>query len=282
MGIVNFYNNNWKALTLVTIVILVIAASFLVYNTLTTGAPLERDIELIGGKLITINLQNQPDINKLSSEIPEVRFKLVSGIQTTLLVEAGADANETEILEKLNNLGVSGEYSIKTIGPALGEVFWRQAQIAIIAAFIIMSFVVFLLFRSLAPSIAVILAATTDIVVAMFGMSLFGIELSLPTLAALLMLIGYSVDTDIVLTTEMLKSKERVLSESIKPAFKTGITMTSAAIAALIAMYFVSGSFVLQKMALVLIIGLLADIPATWLTNVGILRWYMEKKEAKK
>src|SRR3989338_6286510 len=190
MGIVNFYNNNWKALTLVTIVILVIAASFLVYNTLTTGAPLERDIELRGGKLITINLQNQPDINKLSSEIPEVRFKLVSGIQTTLLVEAGADANETEILEKLNNLGVSGEYSIKTIGPALGEVFWRQAQIAIIAAFIIMSFVVFLLFRSLAPSIAVILAATTDIVVAMFGMSLFGIELSLPTLAALLMLIG--------------------------------------------------------------------------------------------
>jgi len=33
---------------------------------------------------------------------------------------------------------------------------------------------------------------------------------------------------------------------------------------------------VLDQIAAVLIIGLIADVLATWLMNLGILRWYME------
>jgi len=265
----------------ITIAALLIASSFLVYNTITTGSPIKRDIELTGGKLISMTLDSTPDTNKLSQQIPGATFKTVTGLKTTLLVETDVSANTTEIVNKLKDLGISGEYDIKEIGPSLGEVFWKQAQIAFIAAFIIMAIVVFLLFRSFAPSMAVILACITDIVISMFGMTLLGIELSLPTLAALLMLIGYSVDTDIVLTTEMLKRKEESVEKRIKTAMKTGVTMTACAIAALVAMYFVSGSHVLQEMALVLIVGLLIDLPATWLTNTGILRWYLERQEKK-
>ncbi len=277
----NFYHKKWKLLMFITIAALLIASSFLVYNTITTGSPIKRDIELTGGKLISMTLDSTPDTNKLSQQIPGATFKTVTGLKTTLLVETDVSANTTEIVNKLKDLGISGEYDIKEIGPSLGEVFWKQAQIAFIAAFIIMAIVVFLLFRSFAPSMAVILACITDIVISMFGMTLLGIELSLPTLAALLMLIGYSVDTDIVLTTEMLKRKEESVEKRIKTAMKTGVTMTACAIAALVAMYFVSGSHVLQEMALVLIVGLLIDLPATWLTNTGILRWYLERQEKK-
>lgn len=265
----------------ITIAILIIASSFLVYNTITTGSPVKRDIELTGGTLISMTLDKQPDINKLSAEIPDATFKTVTGLKTTLLVETDSSTNTTEIIDKLNSLGISGDYDIRQVGPSLGEVFWKQAQIAFIAAFIIMAIVVFLLFRSFAPSMAVILAAITDIVISMFGMEILGIPLSLPTLAAILMLIGYSVDTDIVLTTEMLKRKEDSVEKRIKTAMKTGVTMTACAIAALVAMYFVSGSHVLQQMSLVLIVGLLIDLPATWLTNTGILRWYLERQEKK-
>ena len=262
----------------ITIIVLVLSSIILINNTITTGSPIERDIELVGGKLISISINNLPDMNKLSSNIPEANFKLVYGVQTTLLVETDSSVDEKIILDKLKDLGVEGEYNIKTIGPSLGEVFWKQSQIALISAFILMAIVVFILFRSFAPSIAVILAATTDIVISMFGMHILGITLSLSTLAALLMLIGYSVDTDIVLTTEMLKRKEDSVEKRIKTAMKTGVTMTLCALAALVALYFVSGSHVLQQMALVLIVGLLVDLPATWLTNTGILRWYLEKK----
>ncbi|MBI4895152.1 MAG: protein translocase subunit SecF [Candidatus Aenigmarchaeota archaeon] len=278
----DFYHKKWKFLMFITIVVLIVASSFLIYNTVTTGSPVKRDIELTGGTLISMTLDKQPDINKLSAEIPDATFKTVTGIKTTLLIETDSSKNTTEIINKLDSLGVSGDYDIKQVGPSLGEVFWKQAQIALIAAFIIMAIVVFLLFRAFAPSMAVILAAITDIVISMFGMELLGISLSLPTLAAILMLIGYSVDTDIVLTTEMLKRKEETVEKRIKTAMKTGVTMTACAIAALVAMYFVSGSHVLQQMALVLIVGLLIDLPATWLTNTGILRWYLERQDKKK
>ena len=109
-------------------------------------------------------------------------------------------------------------------------------------------------------------------------MNLLHIELSLPVLAALLTLIGYSVDTDILLTTNMLRSRETTTLENVTNGMKTGLMMTATALAALLSLYFIAGSFTLQRIALVLIIGLCIDVFATWFTNVGILRWHMERK----
>jgi preprotein translocase subunit SecF len=106
------------------------------------------------------------------------------------------------------------------------------------------------------------------------------------TVAALLMLIGYSVDTDILLTTRLLKRKGE-LNDKIKDAMKTGMTMTLTTLAALIALFVVSsGSYlvssftridIISDVSVVLIFGLIADIINTWMTNVGILKWYLEK-----
>jgi len=118
-------------------------------------------------------------------------------------------------------------------------------------------------------------------------MDVFGIVLSLGTVAALLMLIGYSVDTDILLTTRLLKRKGE-LGDKIKDAMKTGMTMTLTTLAALTALFAVSsGSYlvstftridIIRDISIVLIFGLIADIINTWMTNVGILKWYLEKE----
>ncbi|MFH0836902.1 MAG: protein translocase subunit SecF [Candidatus Aenigmatarchaeota archaeon] len=282
MGIREFYHNKWKPLMIITIIVSLLSAGFLVYNIIQTGSPVERDIELTGGKLISMSLDKSPDLNQLAAAMPEANFKIVTGLETTLLIETSADADETTLLNTLKELGVSGEYSVKTIGPSLGEVFWKQTQLAMITAFIIMAIVVFIIFRSPVPSLAVIFAGISDIMIAMVGMHFLNIQLSLATLAALLMLIGYSVDTDIVLTSEVLKRKEDSIEKRIENAMKTGVTMTACAIAALVTLYFVSGSHVLQQMSLVLIVGLAVDLPMTWFTNTGILRWHMQRKESQK
>jgi len=119
-------------------------------------------------------------------------------------------------------------------------------------------------------------------------MDVFGVLLSLGTVAALLMLIGYSVDTDILLTTRLLKRKGE-LNDKIRDAMKTGMTMTLTTLAALIALFIVSSGTVMsfiridiiRDISVVLIFGLFADIVNTWMTNVGILRWYIEKGAAK-
>ncbi len=110
-------------------------------------------------------------------------------------------------------------------------------------------------------------------------MQVFGIELSLAGLAALLMLIGYSVDTDIMLTSRLLReSEDKTLSDKIRRALKTGLTMTLTSIAALTALLLSAISPVLSQIAMVLIIGLTIDIMNTWLMNSVVLKWYCEKK----
>jgi preprotein translocase subunit SecF len=117
----------------------------------------------------------------------------------------------------------------------------------------------------------------------MGGMALFGIPLSVASVGALLMLIGYSVDTDILLTTRVLKRREGTINERAIDAMKTGITMAAAAIGSMVTLYLIVIFFIpyagtLSQIAAVLIIGLSADVLATWLMNLGVLRWYMEAK----
>jgi preprotein translocase subunit SecF len=99
-------------------------------------------------------------------------------------------------------------------------------------------------------------------------------------LVAFLMLIGYSVDTDILLTTRILKRHEGELNERFFGAFKTGITMTLTSLLAVILALIVVSSFsvVLTQIFTILTIGLGFDILNTWITNASILKWYAGRK----
>ena len=210
------------------------------------------------------------DIAEMQKMFPYATVHLTKGATNNLLVEIPFDANETAVVERLS--GISQSVSVRQVGPAIGNIFYQQAMTALIAAFALMAITVFILFRNIMPSFIVLLAVATDITATVAVMNVIGVRLSLPVVAALLTIIGYSVDTDIVLTNELLKGR-REPGESVKRAAKTGLTMTVTTLTALAALYFISGSFVLEQIALVLIIGLVIDMPATWFTNAGLLRW---------
>ncbi len=278
MFIWNILNKHWKKLMFIPIVIFLLSVGFLALNTVTKGSFIEKDVEMTGGKLISIITSDRVDIGAVERVVGSAgTVRVASGITNTILIQVPEEYDEKEIIEKLDFISIE-DYSVKQIGPALGEMFWHQAQLAIFFAFVLMAIVVFVLFRSLVPSSAVVLAAVSDMTITVAIMSLLGIQLSLSVLAALLMLIGYSIDTDILLTSRLLKaagSKE----EKIKSAMKTGLTMTATTLGALTALYLLSETIVLKQMANVLIIGLVVDVFTTWLTNVGILRWWFEKRE---
>ena len=141
-----------------------------------------------------------------------------------------------------------------------------------------MAIVVFIYFRIPIPCLAVVFSAFSDIVVTVAVVNLLGIKLGTAGIAAFLMLIGYSVDTDILLTTRVLKRKEGTEFERILSSVSTGMTMTLTAITAVaVAIIFTQNDTIRQIMT-ILLIGLLADIINTWIQNVGILRLYLERK----
>jgi preprotein translocase subunit SecF len=171
-------------------------------------------------------------------------------------------------------------YTINQFSAVFGQTLQTQAVYAIIFSFIGMSIVVFVAFRTMVPSAAVVLSAFADIAMTGTAMQLLGITLSLGTTAALLMLIGYSVDSDILLTTRVLKRKGK-LEEKFAGAFHTGFIMTTTTMAAVAAMWVVSvlGSIqIIAEISAVLFLGLFFDLFNTWLTNAGLLKWYAERR----
>ena len=172
-------------------------------------------------------------------------------------------------------------HSFREVGPSLSKFFLEKTRDILLYSFILAALVVLILFKSLVPSIAVISGAVLDIVVTLGAMSLFNIPLSLASIAALLMLIGYSVDTDILLSTRVLKRTEGTVLDRILGSIKTGVTMVTTTIVAVTIAYFATQSETLKQIMLIILIGLFADIFNTWIQNVGLLRMYVEKKAKK-
>jgi preprotein translocase subunit SecF len=153
----------------------------------------------------------------------------------------------------------------------------------------IISLIIFLIFSTIlirtyikysVPAFAVMLSAFADIVMTLAVVNFLGFRLSTAGIVAFLMLIGYSVDTDILLTTRLLKKKEGINS-AMYGALKTGMTMTITSIIAIVTALIIIYRFetVLNQIFTILLIGLGFDIFNTWVTNAGIIKWYMEKKE---
>ena len=183
----------------------------------------------------------------------------------------------TPILEE--NLDYS-EISIQEIGPSLGASFFKEMVGAIIFAFVLMAITIFIIFRKLIPSLAVIFSAILDLVVTLAIISLLGFKMSSAGIAAFLMVIGYSVDTDVLLTTRLLRRKELgPLYERLKGAFKTGMTMTLTTISALIVGLIITNSIIIKQMFAIILIALIVDLISTWIMNTSMLMWYIKKND---
>lgn len=268
---------SYKPLIAIPVIITLIAIAIIAFNGLDQG------IDLKGGTITTLNLEKPIDQSQLQSLISgglnTTEVTVNSFNSTTATVTMGG-ATDVITFTKLMN-GTATIESFRSIGPVLSAQALNQVYWALAIAFIFMSITVFIIFRNFVPSMAVILAALSDIIIAAGGMSLFGIPLSLASVGGLLLLIGYSVDTDILLTTRVLKRRKGTITERALDAMKTGLTMAAAAIGSMVALYLVTVFLIpsaeaLSNIAAVLIIGLVADVLATWLMNLGILRWYME------
>jgi preprotein translocase subunit SecF len=289
-ALLHVYDTQYKKLLIVSFLILFACIAVLITQKVQTGEFIAKGVSLKGGLTMTIPVE-QVDVpslqSALSSQFPladiNVRSITEAGTIKALIIEA-ADVNEDELVAAIKSKGIpleQGKYSVEVMGSSLGQSFYKQTIIAVIVAFVFMSIVVFVTFRNIVPSLFVILTAVSDITSTIAAIDLLGVKLSTAGVAALLMLIGYSVDTDILLTTKVLKRKEGTIFARTVGAMRTGLLMSVTAFGASMAGYFYTQSDVVKQIMLVISIGMIFDIIYTWIQNAGILRWYLESKEKK-
>lgn len=257
--------------------LLILSVLFLAFNTISTGMPVEPGIDFAGGVAVTISTTDSgEEILDYFAGYP-IRIS-ESEINSGYLVFDYLDGDSFSDLTEHVTARYPGA-TIYQMGETFGKTLQSQAIWAIVFAFILMAIVVFVAFKMFIPSVAVVVSAFSDIVITAAFMDVFGLTLSLGTTAALLMLIGYSVDSDVLLTTRLLKRQGK-LDEKFTGAFRTGIIMTTTTLTAVIVMFvvFSLGQVVLiRDISAVLIIGLIVDMMNTWMLNSGLLKWYLKR-----
>ena len=287
------YEHQYKRLLIFPFLLLILAVAQIALQYSVTGDFVHKGVSLRGGSTITIDYHESvsPLVleAELQQEFPEADISLRTLTSTGRPIGYSIESN-IQNKEDINNFfkvlstKVSlkeGTYSIEVIDSSLGSSFFLETGLALLIAFLLMAMVVFIYFRMLVPSLSVILVAFSDIVTTLAIFNLTGSKLSTGGVAAFLMLVGYSVDTEMLLNSKVLKQPQSIFMKQIYGAIGTGMTMTlTVLVAVFVALIFVNNDLVRQIM-LILFIGLLVDMVNSWIMNVGILRWHLEKKEKK-
>ena len=268
-------------LAVLAVALLVLGGTFLV-----TGAPVPLGMDFAGGAELTVQTtSSEAEIQSAFDQEPDsIQTVQAPGVDNQYTVQF-AGVEENTVIQDLSsqaesNLEQDGDASIvqsqSTVSPSFADQTQQTALLGLAVAFLGMSAIAFLLFRTFVPSIAIVVSAFSDLVIPLAFMALAGIPLSLGTVAALLMLIGYSVDSDILLNNHVLR-RQGDFYESTHRATRTGVTMTVTSMAAMLVMGVAARLFgveLLASIGLILFVGLAADLMNTYMLNLSLLRWY--------
>jgi preprotein translocase subunit SecF len=226
---------------------------------------LENSIEHMISAEVDIRVVHDPTTGKPGLDIQTIKF---------------IDENEESSIAFLikGELG-SFEYNVDSIGSVLTSVYQSQTVKALIAAVISMAVIIFIALRQPISVGLIILALGLNVLGVLGFMSIFGVPMTLASVAGVLLLIGYSVDTNILLSNSVLKRVGVEPRDRAAEAMKTGLMMSGTTLLVMVVLNLCTTAPQLFQLSAVLIFGIVADIFDTWFLNAGVLLRHAEKQK---
>jgi preprotein translocase subunit SecF len=241
------------------------------------GSPVPLGVDFQGGTQVQVQFQNPPDVNAIRQAVdaagikdsrivrydaPEKREMLIS-LPTPS--DTSLDAGRKEIVDALNahynNSIVST--SVQVVGPTVGRQLEKQAALATLYSLIGM--LVYLWFRfELIYGVAAVVAVFHDTLITVGFFALFDKELSLTVIAAILTLVGYSMNDTIVVfdrIRENLRLSRReglteVVNRSINQTLSRTVLTSGLTFLTVLALLLFGGE-VLKGFSFALVVGIL-------------------------
>jgi preprotein translocase subunit SecF len=261
-------------------------------SLLKTNSTNQTDIQGLAAASRQVNSSLLMMSSSLSDELSDLRpfigtVQVPSSPNAQLALAQSSYSNASTIytntvISTLHSIIPFTTYSYQNLGPTLGSYFLSQLEWVIIAAFVLVSIAVLFIFRSVVPALTVVFGAANDMIIALGAMGLLGIPLGTASIGGLLMIIGYSIDTDVLASFRILKMHGGTPEERAHSSMKTGLTMTATALVSFSVLFVVSiFTYVptYYEVAGVALCGLLGDIFTTWLGNTPIILLYKKRKD---
>ncbi|HET9882407.1 MAG TPA: protein translocase subunit SecF [Candidatus Binatia bacterium] len=176
---------------------------------------------------------------------------------------------------------------IESVGPKIGEDLRQRGALSVIVATIMMGIYIWFRF-DLRFGIGAVIALAHDVLVAVGALMLANYEFDLTIIAALLTIVGFSVNDTVVICDRIRENMRKIKREtlegiiniSINETLSRTILTTSTALLVLVSLYLLGGA-VIRPFAFTLLVGFISGVYSTiFIASPVILMW--KKKPVKK
>lgn len=253
-----------KIASALSIIMILISLGSLTFRGLDLG------LDFTGGTLIEIQLSKPTDLEQIRDVLglkleDDFQVSYFGSEQDVLIkIPGGSENNLSD--EIVSSLKESFQFDLRRkdfIGPQIGEELRDQGGLGLLAALLVM--MAYIMFRfQFKFAIGALLALVHDVVIVLGVFSVFYIGFNLTVLAALLAVIGYSLNDTIVVSDRIRENyrKKRksdnidVINRSLNQMLGRTLITSLTTLLVLFALLILGGDFI-QNFAIALICGVI-------------------------
>jgi len=273
-----------KFFFILSLTLAILSLIFLFYRGLNFG------IDFKGGVLVEIDFRKNISMNSLRNLLEDnfsgdTSLQQLDGSGGNFLIrmELNENRKQENLINELKDslaikFGENLDYRrVEYVGPTVSKELLKSGAIAIIVA--IISMLIYIWFRFELPfAIGAVVALMHDTILTVGMFSLTALEFNLSTVAAILLIIGYSMNDTVVVydrVRENLKKYKKLqinllLNKSINETLSRTINTTATTILALLALYFFGGN-IIKDFSFAMIWGILIGTYSSILVATPLL-----------
>jgi len=291
------YKNIFLVLTLIVAIGCVAAIGYFGFNP---------GIEFTGGSVLEIEYKDARPANSVITEkIADLKLKDVSiyaagdkGV--TIRTENLSEEIHAKLLNNLASTGSFEEKSFEAIGPVVGKELTSKMTVLVLISLVAMLIYIAVAFKNVPGpvsswqyGVASFLILIHDVLVplgifALLG-ALYGVQITIPIITALLTVVGYAINNVIVvydrIRENLLRDRKSNFAEisdrAINQTLSRQINTSIATLLPVFAIYFWGGAS-LKYFALALILGIVTGTYSSVFLASQILVVWMNRKQSKK
>ena len=287
----------WRKIALVlSSIFLLVSLGSLFLKELNWG------LDFTGGTLVELSYPNEANIPQIRQNLIQGGFEGAQvanfGSSREVLIKLPGTVSDSLGSEIVSLLSTSNEGKtvdlrrIEYVGPQIGSELRDDGGTAMLIALAFMMLYIAFRFQSMFAGAAVI-ALVHDVIIVMGIFSLIQIEFDLTVLAALLAVIGYSLNDTIVVSDRIRENIRSMDAESTEEIINTSLNQTLGrtlitSLTTLLVLFslFILGGELIKNFALALIFGVIVGtyssiyIAANALIMMGLTKDHLKVEEA--
>jgi preprotein translocase subunit SecF len=232
-------------------------------------------IDFLGGTSVQVRFAEPQSIGDVRAALdrPELRAAVVQevgsgGREFQIRVQgrseeagsADADAVKAGLRERFGE-GTYDVLRVETVGPTVGKDLWRQATLAVLIATVLMGIYIWFRF-DLAFGVGAAVALIHDVLFTIAALSIADMEFDLTTVAALLTVVGFSVNDTVIISDRIRENMRKMRRETLPNLLNLSLnetlsrTVINSGTAILVtAALFLLGGTVIHSFAFALLVG---------------------------